>query len=72
MLISCDILLMYIVYNSELRLFRKDETHSVLYGNLCRISALSGLRNPQISILGDNSNCLKITKAVTQVPTQNS
>lgn len=33
MLISCVILLMYIVYNSELILFRKDKTYSVLYRN---------------------------------------
>lgn len=33
MLIPCVILLMYIVYNSELILFRKDKTYSVLYRN---------------------------------------
>lgn len=33
MLISCVILLMYIVYNSELNLFREDKTYSVLYRN---------------------------------------
>lgn len=41
MLISKEILLMYIAYNSELMLFRKHETYSVLYGNFMQnISAV--------------------------------
>lgn len=41
MLISNEILLMYIAYNSELMLFRKHETYSVLYGNFMQnISAV--------------------------------
>lgn len=52
MLISNEILLMYIAYNSALMLFRKHETYSVLYRILCRTSVLSGQKNSQISILG--------------------